>query len=43
MAHEILIVDDEPDIRDALAEILGGARQRVVTAASDPSSLTRST
>jgi two-component system NtrC family sensor kinase len=30
----ILVVDDEADIRDALADILADARHRVVTAAS---------
>jgi two-component system NtrC family sensor kinase len=30
----ILVVDDEPEIREALAEILTGARHRVVTASS---------
>ncbi len=39
--RSILIVDDEPDIRDALAEILAGARQRVVTAASGSEALDR--
>ncbi len=39
--RSILIVDDEPDIRDALAEILGGARGRVVTAASGSEALDR--
>ena len=31
--RRILIVDDEPEIRDTLAEILASARHRVVTAA----------
>jgi len=37
----ILIVDDEADIRDALAEILTGARHRVVTASSGREALER--
>jgi len=37
----ILIVDDEPEIRDALAEILAGARHRVVTANSGAQALER--
>ncbi|HQU47911.1 MAG TPA: PAS domain S-box protein [Casimicrobiaceae bacterium] len=39
--RSILIVDDERDIRDALAEILGGAQGRVVTAASGSEALDR--
>jgi PAS domain S-box-containing protein len=37
----ILIVDDEAEIRDALAEILTGARHRVVTARSGREALER--
>ena len=37
----ILIVDDEADIREALAEILTGARHRVVTAGSGREALVR--
>ena len=37
----ILVVDDEADIRDALAEILSGARHRVVTATSGRDALQR--
>ena len=37
----ILIVDDEPDIRESLAEILIGAHHRVVTANSGREALTR--
>ena len=37
----ILIVDDEADIRDALAEIMTGARYRVVTASSGREALER--
>ena len=37
----ILIVDDEAEIRDALAEILTGARHRVVTAGSGREALER--
>ena len=37
----ILIVDDEPDIREALAEILNAARHRVVTASSGHEALER--
>ena len=32
--RSILVVDDEADIREALAEILSGTRHRVVTASS---------
>ena len=39
--HTILIVDDEVEIRDALAEILTGARHRVVTASSGREALER--
>src|SRR5262249_17493496 len=37
----ILVVDDEPEIRDALSEILNGARHRVVTASSGREALER--
>ena len=37
----ILIVDDESDIRDALAEILQGAQHRIVTASSGREALER--
>ena len=37
----ILIVDDEAEIREALAEILNGARHRVVTASSGREALER--
>jgi PAS domain S-box-containing protein len=37
----ILVVDDEAEIRDALAEILAGARDRVVTAGSGREALER--
>jgi len=37
----ILVVDDETEIRDALAEILTGARHRVVTAGSGREALER--
>jgi two-component system NtrC family sensor kinase len=37
----ILIVDDEAEIRDALAEILAGAQHRVVTAGSGREALER--
>jgi len=37
----ILVVDDEPEIRDALAEILEGAQHRVVTANSGREALER--
>jgi len=39
--RSILVVDDEPDIREALAEILTGARHRVVTASSGREALER--
>ena len=39
--HRILIVDDEAEIREALAEILTGARHRVVTASSGREALER--
>jgi two-component system NtrC family sensor kinase len=39
--HTILIVDDEAEIRDALAEILTGAQHRVVTASSGREALER--
>jgi PAS domain S-box-containing protein len=39
--HTILVVDDEAEIREALAEILTGARHRVVTASSGREALTR--
>ena len=37
----VLVVDDEADIRDALQEILAGARHRVVTASSGREALER--
>ena len=37
----ILVVDDEPDIREALKEILTGAQHRVVTASSGREALER--
>jgi two-component system NtrC family sensor kinase len=37
----ILVVDDEAEIRDALAEILSGAQHRVVTASSGRDALQR--
>ena len=37
----ILVVDDEPDIREALTEILAGAQHRVVTASSGREALER--
>jgi two-component system NtrC family sensor kinase len=40
-AQEILVVDDEREIRDTLAEILTGARHRVVTVASGREALDR--
>ena len=40
-ATPILIVDDEAEIRDALADILKGARHRVVTATSGREALQR--
>ena len=39
--RRILIVDDEPEIRDTLAEILTGAQHRVVTASSGHEALER--
>jgi two-component system NtrC family sensor kinase len=39
--RSILIVDDEAEIRETLAEILGGARNRVVTAGSGREALER--
>jgi two-component system NtrC family sensor kinase len=39
--RSILVVDDEPEIRDALAEILAGAQHRVVTASSGREALER--
>jgi len=39
--RSILVVDDEEDIRDALAEILADARHRVVTASSGREALER--
>ena len=43
MALEVLIVDDEADIRESLAEILRSARHRVVTASSGREALERMT
>jgi PAS domain S-box-containing protein len=40
-AHNILIVDDEAEIREALAEILSSARHRVVAVASGREALQR--
>jgi two-component system NtrC family sensor kinase len=37
----VLVVDDEADIREALSEILRGARHRVVTASSGREALQR--
>jgi len=39
--HAVLVVDDEAEIREALAEILGAVRHRVVTAASGREGLAR--
>ena len=39
--HTILVVDDEAEIREALAEILAGAQHRVVTAGSGREALER--
>jgi PAS domain S-box-containing protein len=39
--RSVLIIDDEPGIRDALAEILGGPRHRVVAVASGREALDR--
>ena len=39
--HTILVVDDEAEIRDTLAEILTGDRHRVVTASSGREALAR--
>jgi PAS domain S-box-containing protein len=39
--RSVLIVDDEPEIREALSEILTGARHRVVTACSGREALER--
>jgi two-component system NtrC family sensor kinase len=39
--HHVLVVDDEADIRESLAEILSGARHRVVTASSGREALER--
>ncbi len=39
--HSILVVDDEAEIRDALAEILTGARHRVVSVGSGREALER--
>lgn len=39
--HTMLIVDDEAEIREALAEILAGAGHRIVTAASGREALER--
>ena len=40
-SRKILVVDDEADLRDSLAEILTGASHRVVTAASGREALER--
>jgi PAS domain S-box-containing protein len=40
-AHAVLVVDDEPDIRDSLADILGGAGHRVPPACSGREALER--
>jgi two-component system NtrC family sensor kinase len=37
----VLVVDDEPDIRESLADILGGAGHRVTTACSGREALER--
>jgi two-component system NtrC family sensor kinase len=39
--RNVLVVDDEPDIRESLAEILNGASHRVVTASSGREALER--
>jgi two-component system NtrC family sensor kinase len=39
--RSVLVVDDEAEIRDALSEILTGARHRVVTASSGREALER--
>ena len=39
--HAVLVVDDEAEIREALAEILGAVRHRVVTAGSGREGLAR--
>jgi two-component system NtrC family sensor kinase len=39
--RNVLVVDDEADIRESLAEILSGARHRVVTATSGREALER--
>jgi PAS domain S-box-containing protein len=39
--RSVLVVDDEPEIREALSEILTGARHRVVTASSGREALER--
>ncbi|HSN31700.1 MAG TPA: PAS domain S-box protein [Ideonella sp.] len=39
--RSILVIDDEPEIRDALTEILAGARHRVVAVASGHEALER--
>ena len=41
MAADILVVDDEADIRDMLTEILTGARHRVVAVGSGREALQR--
>ena len=41
MQRSILVVDDEPEIRETLADILGRARHRVVTASSGRQALER--
>jgi two-component system NtrC family sensor kinase len=40
-AHRVLIVDDEPEIRDSLAEILGSVGHGAITAASGREALQR--
>jgi len=41
--RKVLVVDDEPDIRESLAEILSAASHRVVTASSGREALERLT
>ena len=41
VAHKVLIVDDEAEIRDALTEILASAQHRVVAVASGREALER--
>jgi len=43
LRRKVLVVDDEPDIRESLAEILSAASHRVVTAGSGREALERLT